>query len=275
MQNAFPRHFWPALLAAALGLAGLLFWWLESGSVPEKPGKIEQQRPVADVESVARPEVASPKAVARMPEPVAAVEQARMLQLTPEQAERVADWIRQLDAASDAAERDEVMEDARSHEDTEVLVEMVMHQLGKVGAEERIEVLQKLVGNSGVSQIKAFVRGLDDPDPEVRIASLQMARDQEPEVRVPVFEYGLESTDPTVRSDSFQELTREVNIKAAIPALMRALGLSDPGVREQAQSELLLRLADTRTEPFVDAAEARRWWEENGRRYDDRMYRID
>lgn len=206
--------------------------------------------------------------------PVADVERARSLQLTADQARRVAEWIRQLVAAADATARDEVLEDARSHEDTEVIVELVLHQLDRAGSEERIEALGKLVGSKGASQIKAFVRGLEDEDSQVREACLQFVRDQESEVSIPVFEYGLGSSDASVRSGSFLELTRE-NVKAAIPALMRALELDDPGIRQQAAEQLALRLADTRTEPFTDAAEALGWWESNGRRYDDRMYRVD
>lgn len=262
------RRFWLLLIAAALGLAALLVGWLESGEV----SPVAPPSDALSARSVPTP-VPQPAAI-RVKTPVAAVVQARALRLTPEQARRLADWIRRLDAAEDAAARDEVLEDARSHEDTEVLVELVMHQLAHAGSEERIEALQKLVGNSGESQIKAFVRGLEDSDAEVRSASLQFVRDQESEVRIPVFEHGLGSADASVRADSFLELTRE-NVKAAIPGLMRALDLTDPGIREQAISELMLRLADTRTEPFHDAAEAQRWWDANGRRYDDRMYRID
>lgn len=271
MKSSSSRRFWPVLLAAALGMAALLFWWLESGPPAETPqARVEPKRSASP--TVAEAGVSSGAALETSP--IEAVEQARALRLTPEQARRLADWIRRLDAAEDAAARDEVLEDARSHEDTEVLVELVMHQLAHAGSEERIEALQKLVGNSGESQIKAFVRGLEDSDAEVRSASLQFVRDQESEVRIPVFEHGLGSADASVRADSFLELTRE-NVKAAIPGLMRALDLTDPGIREQAISELMLRLADTRTEPFRDAAEAQRWWDANGRRYDDRMYRID
>lgn len=272
MQPRAPKLFWPVLIVAALGLVAVLFWWLESGGVvPAEPEALAPARRVARVDSAG----SQPPAQGAAQRPaVAAVEKARSLQLTPEQARRVADWIRQLDVAADAAARDEVLEDARSHEDTEVLVELVLHQLARVGPEERIEALQKLVGNSGESQIKAFVRGLDDAERDVREAALQFVRDQEPAVRVPVFEYGLGSNDASVRADSFLELTRE-NVKAAIPALMRALDLADPGISEQAANELLLRLSDTRSQPFTGAAEALSWWDANGRRYDDRMYRID
>lgn len=272
MQHAFPHRFWLVLLASAVGMVALLLWWLETGSPPQapEPGPAKAER----TESPPAAGTAAGFGAARPSTPVAAVEQAQASQLTSEQARRVADWIRQLDAAADAAARDEVLEDARSHEDTEVLVELVLHQLRRAGAEERVEALQKLVGNSGASQIKAFVRGIEDPEAEVRSASLQFVRDQEPQVRIPVFEHGLGSADASVRSDSFLELTRE-NVKAAIPALMRALELDDPGIRQQAAEQLALRLADTRTEPFKDAAEALGWWEVNGRRYDDRMYRID
>lgn len=272
MQNALPRRFWPVLLASAIGMVALLLWWLESGPPPQvpEPGPAEAVQP----ESPPATGTVAGFGAARPAPPVAAVEQARAGQLTSEQAHRVADWIRQLDAAADVAARDEVLEDARSHEDTEVLVELVLHQLARVGPEERIEALQKLVGNSGESQIKAFVRGLDDAERDVREAALQFVRDQEPAVRVPVFEYGLGSNDASVRADSFLELTRE-NVKAAIPALMRALDLADPGISEQAANELLLRLSDTRSQPFTGAAEALSWWDANGRRYDDRMYRID
>ncbi len=271
MKSSSSRRFWPVLLASALGVAALLFWWLEAG--PPAPLPQERVEPGRSAPpTVAEAGVGSGAALGTSP--VAAVEQARALRLTPEQARRLADWIRQLEDAADAAARDEVLEDARSHEDTEVLVELVLHQMARVSSEERIEALQKLVGNSGESQIKAFVRGLEDPDAEVRSASLQFVRDQESEVRIPVFEHGLGSADATVRSDSFLELTRE-NVKAAIPSLIRALASEDQGIREQAISELMLRLADTRTEPFRDAAEAQRWWQANGRRYDDRMYRVD
>lgn len=272
MKHPASKRFWPVLLAVALGIVALMFWWLESGPASESPAP-----ELAEAERQVSPPVAgaaTPSAAVRAGTPVAAVEQARGLKLTPEQARRVDDWIRQLDAAADAAARDEVLEDARSHEDTEVLVELVLHQLARVGPEERIEALQKLVGSSGASQIKAFAQGLKDTDQEVRQASLQFVRDQETEVRVPVFEQGLLSSDAEIRSGSFVELTRE-NVKAAIPALMRALDLTDPGMREQALSELQVRLSDTRTEPFQNATEALRWWEVNGRRYDDRMYRVD
>lgn len=272
MHSHSSKRFWPRFLALALGIMALMFWWLEAGPAPEVPERVLSGGGQPQVKPVAGK--ASRKAVASVTSPVAAVEQARALQLTPEQARRVADWIRQLDAAADAAARDEVLEDARSHEETEVLVELVLHQLARADAEERIEALQKLVGNSGTPQIKAFARGLEDTDPQVRAASLQFARDQEPAVRVPVFELGLDSTDEAVRAGSFLELTRE-NVKSAIPALMRALALQDPGLREQAANELSMRLSDTRQEPFADAAEALRWWEANGRRYDERMYRVD
>lgn len=253
-------------------MVALLLWWLESGPPPQVP----EPGPAEAVQSESPPATGTVAGfgAARPAPPVAAVEQARAGQLTSEQAHRVADWIRQLDAAADDTARDEVLEDARSHEDTEVLVELVLHQMSRSGPEQRIEALQKLVGNSGTSQIKAFVRGLDDPDAEVRSASLQFARDQETEVRIPVFEHGLGSNDAQVRSDSFLEVTRE-NVKAAIPALIRALALDDPEIRRQAAEQLALRLADTRQEPFKDAADAQQWWNANGRRYDDRMYRID
>lgn len=272
MKHPSSKRFWQVLLAVSLGIVALMFWWLESGFTPETPaeGRGEAER------SVARPAAGTEtlSGAAQGASPVVAVEQARSLKLTPEQAQRVADWIRQLEAAADAAARDEVLEDARSHEETEVLVELVLHQLAHVGTEERIDALQKLVGSRGASQIKAFVRGLEDTDQEVREASLQLVRDQETEVRVPVFEQGLSSSDAAIRSGSLLELTRE-NVKLAIPALMRALALEDSGLREQAANELRVRLSDTRQEPFVNAAEALRWWEIHGRRYDERMYRVD
>ena len=272
MNQASSKRYWPALWALALGIVAVMLWWLESAPRPETPA----QRPIGEERSRTRLDSAVEKSTGVAPalSPVAAVEQARSLQLTAGQAQRVAEWIRQLDAAADVTARDEVLEDARSHEDTEVIVELVLHQLDRAGPEERIEALEKLVGNRGASQIKAFVRGLDDADPQVREASLQFVRDQEAEVRIPVFEYGLGSADASVRSDSFLELTRE-NVKAAIPALMRALKLDDPGIRQQASEQLSMRLADTRKEPFTDASEALGWWESNGRRYDERMYRVD
>lgn len=262
------RRFWLLLIAAALGLAALLVGWLESGEVsPVAP-------PSAALPARSFPTPVPQPTAVQVKTPVAAVVQARARQLTPGQSQRVADWIRQLDAAADPAGRDEVLEDARSHEDTEVLVELVLHLMDRVGPEERINALQKLVGNSGLVQIKAFVRGLEDASAEVREASLQLVRDQEPEVRIPVFEHGLGSSDAAIRSGGLLELTRE-NVKAAIPGLMSALDLVDPGLREQALNELQMRLSDTRTEPFRDAAEALDWWDANGRRYDEHMNRVD
>lgn len=265
MQPTAPRRFWLVLITAALGLAAVLVGWLESGALSPA---------VPDVEAPSPPPAAPRFEAERTFTPVAAVTEALARPLTAEQARRVADWIRRLEAAADPAARDEVLEDARSHEDTEVLVELVLHLMNRVGPEERINALQKLVGNSGLAQIKAFVRGLEDSNAEVREASLQLVRDQEPEVRIPVFEHGLGSADAAIRSGGFLELTRE-NVKAAIPGLMRALDLSDPGLREQALNELQMRLSDTRTEPFRDAAEAQSWWQVNGSRYDERMNRVD
>ncbi len=264
MQQASSRRFWLLLLTTALGLSAVLFWWLESDEMAPVP---------APVVAAERPNPTKAEPPAFHP-PVAGVEAARALRLSADQARRVADWIRRWEAAGASSARDEVLEEARSHEDTAVLVELILHLLDRAAPEERILGLQKLVGNSGPAQIKAFVRGLDDSDPEVRQAALQFVRDQETESRIPVFEHGLGSADPSIRSGSFQELTRE-NVKAAIPALMRALALTDPGIREQAMSELQWRLADVRAEPFSDAAEALRWWRDNGRRYDEHMNRID
>jgi len=272
MQHAFPRRFWLMLLASAVGMVALLLRWLESGLPPQalESGPAEEVRP--QLPAVSR--AAAGYVAARQVPPVAAVEKALAGQLTSQQARRVADWIRQLDAAADAGARDELLEDARSYEDSEVLVEIVLHQMHRADAEERVEALQKIVGISGLSQIKAFVRGIDDPDSEVRSASIQFVRDQQPDARIPVFEYGLGSADPSLRAGCFLELTRE-NCKAAIPALMRALALDDPGIRQQAAEQLSLRLADTRTSPFRDASEALQWWEANSGRYDERMYRVD
>jgi HEAT repeat protein len=272
MNFRSPARFWPVLLFSALLLVVLLFWWLESGQQPagsavgasREPATVQPDLPPATAKDADRMELP----------PVAAVQQALKSGLDPEQSRRLADWLRQWQAAPDAAARDEVLEDARSHEETEVLVELVLHHLARTGPEERLEGLQKLVGSSGSSQIKAFVKGLEDAEAEVREAALQFVRDQEVEVRVPVFEHGLNSPHAEVRADSFLELTRE-NVKSAIPALMRALASADAGVREEAASQLAVRLADTRTEPFNDASEALRWWEVNARRYDARMYRID
>jgi hypothetical protein len=270
MNFRSPSRFWPVLLVSALLLVGLLLWWLETG---EQPAPEKAPRPSADPEVISQEGAVSSSSPGLLP-PVKAVQEALKLVPDPEQSRRVADWIRQWQAAADAEARDEVLEDARSHEETDVLVELVLHHMAWTGPEERLEGLQKLVGSSGSSQIKAFVKGLEDAEAEVREAALQFVRDQEPEVRVPVFEHGLNSPHAEVRADSFLELTRE-NVKSAIPALMRALASADAGVREEASSQLAVRLAETRTEPFNDASEALRWWEVNARRYDARMYRVD
>ncbi len=270
MNFRSPSRFWPVLLATALLIVALLFWWLETGQL-SSPGRASQA--AADPEVFPQAGSASSSSRGPLP-PVKAVQEALKLVPDPEQSRRVAEWIRQWQAAADAEARDEVLEDARSHEDTEVLVELILHHMAMTGPEERLNGLQKLVGASGLAQIKAFLRGLEDSEAEVREAALEFVRDQEPEVRVPVFEQGLESPHAQVRADSFLELTRE-NVKSAIPALMRALASADPGVREEAASQLSARLADTRTEPFAEASEALRWWEVNAHRYDARMYRID
>lgn len=70
-----------------------------------------------------------------------------------------------------------------------------------------LEALQKLIGSVGSSEIRAFMRCLDDADPEVRKSSLEFVRDQEGTGGVhPVFEWGLTSTDARGVGGEFPEV---------------------------------------------------------------------
>lgn len=259
---------WVGIGSAAVGLLVIvgLWSWLSEAPVAEV-AELEQKLPVKvspDSQATAQ-KTTLPSAQL----PVSKAEPS-LPPLTPAEIARQQDWLKRYAAASTDAQRADVLSEAMASEDLSVRMALILKALQTGSQELKIEALRTLVGSTGQEQLPAFKASFADQDAVVRDAALQIARDQEPEVRLSTFAMGLRSEHSELRQQSFVELTREP-AKSAMEILVRDFDALNAGVREQVWQHLLPQVSSLRKEPFKSAAEATKWWSAVSRRFDDHL----
>lgn len=260
---------WAGIAFAAITLlvvVGIWSWLSESADVATPATKAQPAKPVA---------APVPRKVEKGPAPapvtpIAEREIWKVPSLTAEEAQRKQQWLNRYAAARTDAERADLLSEAMASEELHVRMALVLQALQTGSQEVQIEALRSLVGVSGLAQLPAYKAAIADDDPIVRDAALQIARDQEPEVRMPTYELALTSPHSELRQQTFVELTREPG-KAALEVYMRSLDSLDGGLRSQFWQHFAPQLAALRKEPFASAAEAQAWWPTVAHRFDDQL----
>ncbi len=189
-----------------------------------------------------------------------------------------------------------MIDQARDFHSTEVfpLIEALLRH---PDAEVRGGALSMLQGMQDEKALPVAAAGLKDTDPEVRLQAVEAtARITSPEV-VPVLKAALQDPDLSVRQLAFQNALRQNSepqavligdavrssypdlAEAALGALesqpspttvtymMDALSNSSPAIREKAHDTLYLIFH----EDFPGTAQAKGWWLQNQRRYDENL----
>lgn len=245
---------------------GILTWLSDSPDVPTPETKAETKK-----SSSATVSAMTEKSPARTPVvPIADREIWKLPSLTAEESQRQQPWLGRYAAARTDAERADLLSEAMASEELSVRMALVLKALQTGSQEVQIEALRSLVGVSGQAQMAAYKTALADEDEVVREAALQIARDQEPEVRMPTFELALASPHPEVRQQSFVELTREPG-KAALEVFIRSLDAIDSSLRSQFWQHFSPQLQSLRKTPFSSTVEAQEWWKTVSHRYDDQL----
>mgnify|MGYP002079336877 FL=1 len=211
-----------------LVVVGIWTWLSETVDVPTTAVQTETPKPPA-TPSAGKVEMAPAEAQV---EPIAESVIWKVPALTAEEGQRRQQWLNRYAAARTDAEKADLLSEAMASEELSVRMALVLQALQTGSQEVRIEALRSLVGVSGQAQLAAYKMAFADDDPIVRDAALQIARDQEPEVRMPTYELALASPHPEVRQQTFVELTREPG-KAAFEIYMRTLDATDSSLRGQ------------------------------------------
>jgi hypothetical protein len=258
---------WIGFVAFSLVVVvGILTWLSESSEVVPSEAKAETKKS----SSAPAPAKVENSPVITPVVPIAEREIWKLPTLTTEESQRQQQWLGRYAAARTDAERADLLSEAMASEELSVRMALVVKALQTGSQEVQIEALRSLVGVSGQAQMAAYKTALADEDAVVRDAALQIARDQEPEVRMPTFELALSSPLPEVRQQSFVELTREPG-KAALEVFMRSLDTIDSSLRIQFWQHFLPQLQSLRETPFTSTAEAQEWWKPLSHRYDDHL----
>lgn len=260
---------WSRIAFTAITLlivVGIWSWLSESADVATPAAKPQPAKPVAA--PVPRKEEKAPAPVPVTP--IAEREIWKVPSLTAEEAQRKQQWLSRYAAVRTDAERADLLSEAMASEELNVRMALVLQALQTGSQGVQIEALRSLVGVSGLAQLPAYKAAISDDDPVVRDAALQIARDQEPEVRMPTYELALTSPHSELRQQTFVELTREPG-KAALEVYMRSLDSLDGGLRSQFWQHFSPQLAALRKEPFTSMAEAQAWWPTVAHRFDDQL----
>lgn len=255
------------LLSAVIGLG----WWWASAPVrlPESTSQEENEVLIGTSGKDA--------ATTLLPEPseMAQVFEDRSLmdwrdELSNEQNTRINEWIARYQRARNDAEKVSLLDDSASFEDRAVHAMLVLQAMEYGSPEVQMKALESLVGRAGEEQVVALQRGTVDENLDVRDLSLQVARDQDLEVRLPVFKRAITSDYADTRTSALVELTRE-SVKAATPVMIEGLRVKDSEFTEAVQRELEIRLSPLYPNTWSDYSEVMNWWESVEGRYDDKM----
>lgn len=258
---------WIGFVAFSLVVVvGILTWLSESSEVVPSEAKPETKKS----SSASAPARVENSPVITPVVPITERDIWKLPTLTAEESQRQQQWLGRYAAARTDAERADLLSEAMASEELSVRMALVLKALQTGSQEVQIEALRSLVGVSGQAQMAAYKTALADEDAVVRDAALQIARDQEPEVRMPTFELALSSPHPEVRQQSFVELTREPG-KAALEVFMRSLDTIDSSLRSQFWQHFSPQLQSLRKTPFTSTAEAQEWWKPLSHRYDDHL----